>query len=62
MIEELGLNYWKRQDTSVCKALRLALKLHPTSVVWCQNFFQVVKWFGREVDLSPPFVAEVKYV
>jgi len=59
MTEELGLNFWNGQDTSVCKALRLALR--PTQPLSCgaRSFSQAVKRFGHEVDLSPPFIAEV---
>jgi hypothetical protein len=59
MIEDLGLNVWKGQDASVCKALRLALR--PTQPLSCdaRSFSQAVKWFRHEVDPSPPFVAEV---
>jgi hypothetical protein len=62
MTEELGLNFWKGQDSSVCKTLRLALR--PTQPLSCgaRRFFQAVEWFRHEVDLSPPFVAGVKNV
>jgi hypothetical protein len=62
MTEELGLNVWKGQDTSVCKALRLAVR--PAQLLSCgaRRFSQAVKWFGQEVDLSPSVIAEVKNV
>jgi hypothetical protein len=62
MTEEFRLNYWKGQDTSVCKALRLAMRPNQPLSCDARIFSQAVKWFGREVDLSPPFIAEVKYV
>jgi hypothetical protein len=62
MTEELGLNFWKGQDTSVCKTLRLALRSTQPLSYGARRFFQAVKWFRCEVDLSLPFVAGVKNV
>jgi hypothetical protein len=59
MTEELGLNFWQTQDTSVCRALRLALR--PAQPLSCGagSFSQALKWFRHDVDLSPSFIAEV---
>jgi len=62
MTEDLGLNVWKGQDTSVCRAFRLTLRPNQPLSCGARSSSQAVKWFRHEVDLSPPIVTEVKNV